>query len=294
MKRHRAAEETIEYDVGHTVDPVMSAAAVRKRLRPELAVAQASDCSFWLTAADEVLLSIAAYLDMKTFALGVASSCRSFERLVNQDAFEGWLHEIRRLHRASPWVTKRPFEACVASDESLQARLFRGALKALDRHYVTTGWKLMPQKALLDTAARLPSFYGGNEDALVFCCRSCGSFVAPVDFLVGRGSMGHRRHAFILEPSTCMPFCCGVHEPAQQSLSSGTYILVHLTCPNKLCNTDLGWKYQDCVHDGAAVPRANWRKVGQYWVYAEAFRVVSPTGVFAESSGEEFFLSSDL
>merc|ERR1711988_683323 len=90
-------------------------------------------------------------------------------------------------------------------------------------------------------------------------------------------SDGSTATSFILHPRSSMPFCCGVSEQRQMLLSSGTYLLIDLHCPNGACNANLGWKYHDCVGEGDRIPVQNFNKIGQFWVFAELLKVAAPS-----------------
>jgi len=239
--------------------------------------------------AEDELRCMLAWLDLPTFAHAVASSCRFLSELINSESFEGWLVEIQRLHRVSPWVSKTSFEAIVASSRELQELQYRASLQALDRKFIVSGWNLVPQDSRQPCVTALPPFFECHEDTLIYLCKACGSFISPVDFTVGRGVMRQQEPAFIMQPNTTMPLCCGVQKEKQMWLSSGSYILVDLICPNGSCDTNLGWKYQDCVPEDGHVPSDNLCKIGQFWMFAESLQVVSALDSLPGCTGHQFY-----
>jgi hypothetical protein len=139
-----------------------------------------------------------------------------------------------------------------------------------------------------------PALFDFKDDTLAFVCKACTSFVAPVAATVGRGTMGHDKAAFILQPTRTLPFCCAVQERRQMCLSTGTYILQDAACMNGDCDANLGWKYQECVPVGGFVPQRNHWKIGQFWLFAEALEVMSPSCGEPGSCAEQFYFSSDI
>lgn len=244
--------------------------------------------------AEEEVQCIMSWLDAQSFALGVAPACRFLSRLIKSDSFEGWFRQIQSLHRMSPWTAKRTIESIIMSDHDLKANRFRTYLSALDREYAVKGQKLIPQALRAPCTVSLPHFFDCQEDTFIFVCKACGSCVAPVDFTVGRGVMGFQRNAFILQPDSTMPFCCGVHKEREMILSSGMYTLLDLSCPNGTCDSTLGWKYEDCLPMDGVVPPENFHKIGQYWMFAETLKVVTPTGSFPGCTGEHFYLMNNF
>lgn len=239
---------------------------------------------------EEQIESIASWLDLASFAAAFAPSCLLVHELVSFDSFEGWKVEIQRLHDVCPWTAKIPIERLLIEDEDLKARRYRKALKCLDREFAATGLSVVQSTLRLPRAVNLPSFFDCKEDTLVYTCRTCESFITCVDSTVGRGSMGRfHQAAFILQPQATIPFCCGIEGNRETRLSSGTYILADLVCPNGNCDSILGWKYQNCVPEGNHVPQANFLKIGQFWLYADALDVVMPRGDSAGYSGDEFY-----
>jgi hypothetical protein len=244
--------------------------------------------------ASEVVECIVSFLDVATFACAAAPTCRFFGEIITADSFEGWLVEIKRLHRISPWASKTSMQMVAETNLDIQARCYRTALTSLDREFAVNGWKLIPESLRMPKVYQLPPFFQCREDTLVYLCGACGSAVAPVDFTVGRGVMGAQEPAFILQPHRALPFCCAIHNPRKMGLSSGTYVLIDLSCPNKSCTTCLGWKYEDCVPDSDPVPLQNLQKIGQFWMFARSLRVVTPEGSFQGCSGEQFYFMRDI
>lgn len=239
--------------------------------------------------AEDELRHILLWLDLQTFALAVAPSCRFFGKLINSEAFEGWLLEIKRLHSVSPWVSKTSFEEIMASSRDLQEFQYRASLRALDRAFIVSGWSVVSQDLRQLCVTSIPPFFKCHRDSLLYCCKACGSFVAPVDFTVGRGVMRQQEPAFIMQPNPTMPLCCGVQQEKQMWLSSGSYILVDLLCPNGNCDANLGWKYQNCVPEDGPVPSDNLCKIGQFWMFAESLQVVAALDSLPGCTGRQFY-----
>lgn len=265
-----------------------------KRSRAGSSIKKCDGRCVLVSMADEEVESIFSFLDLRTFARSLSPLCRFSYRLVSSDSFQGWLVEIQRLHRVSPWLAKTSMETIIESDQNLRALQYRTALRTLDREFIVTGSRLLPKGSRPLVVTTIPTFFDCREDTLVYSCMACDSFVAPVDFTVGRGVMGPQQPALILEPNPTMPFCCGIHEPREMPLSSGTYILVDLSCPNGSCNAVFGWKYQECVPDCDTVRIQNLGKIGQYWMIAEALKVTNPHGNFASCTGLQFFFASNI
>mmetsp|Transcript_41645 Transcript_41645/g.114894 ORF Transcript_41645/g.114894 Transcript_41645/m.114894 type:complete len:316 (-) Transcript_41645:171-1118(-) len=267
---------------------------VVKRLKPDAVGANAKEgCALTLLPDDQVT-AILAWLDMKTFALAVAPSCSLFSQAINSDSFEGWLCEIQRLLRLCPWTDKFTIETATAAHPDLQALRYCTALKSLDRELLSTGARIIPSELRSRDPVVLPPFLECHEGTMVYACIACASFISLVDITVGRGYMGMQHNAFILQPEPSAPFCCGIHDARMMRLSSGTYILKDLVCPNRSCDACLGWKYQECVPIDGHVPAENFRKIGQFWLYAASLKVVIPHGSSPDCMGEQFYFMSDF
>jgi len=230
------------------------------------------------------------WLDLSTFACAMAPSCRCISELIKLESFDGWLIEIQRLHRVSPWVSKTSFENIVASSYELQTHNYRTSLLGLDRKFIASGCSLVPSESRQPRMEALPPFFECQDETLIYLCKACGSFISPVDFTVGHGVMRHQEPAFIIQPNSSMPFCCGVQHERHMPLSSGTYVLIDLVCPNGNCDNNLGWKYQDCVQEGGRpVPADNRHKIGQFWMFAESLQVVAPPNISSGCAGQDFY-----
>lgn len=233
------------------------------------------------------------WLDITSFAMAAACACRCLCRLINSEAFEGWLYEIRRLHGVCPWRQKVSMLCVAESDENIRLLRYRTALQALDVHLIVSGRKIIPKKLCLPGTVGLPKFFDCSDE-LVYSCKDCHSFISPVDCTVGRGSMGWNKAALILQPAASKPFICGILDAKEARLSSGSYMLQDLCCPNSSCNASLGWMYLDCIagseDDEDGVPDENLGKLGQYWMFAESLRVDSPTGGSPGCTGEYFYM----
>merc|ERR1711971_936136 len=161
------------------------------------------------------------------------------------DSFEGWFFEIKRLHRLCPWTSKQPMDKIIASSLDLQYRRYRSMLQSLDQQFLRSGMKVVPESSRSPSVATLPLFFDDQADKFAYVCKECKSFISLLDSTVGRGTMGQQSLAFILHPKSAIPFSCGICEEAEIRLSSGSYILRDLVCPNSECDASLGWKYED-------------------------------------------------
>eukprot|EP00930_Biecheleria_cincta_P083170 TRINITY_DN72795_c0_g1_i1.p1 TRINITY_DN72795_c0_g1~~TRINITY_DN72795_c0_g1_i1.p1 ORF type:complete len:277 (-),score=44.46 TRINITY_DN72795_c0_g1_i1:92-922(-) len=237
------------------------------------------------------------WLDITSFALAAACSCRCLWRLINSESFEGWLHEIRRLHSVCPWRQKVSMLRIAETDQDIQLAHYRTALQSLDVDFILSGQKIISKSLRQPGKVAIPKFFD-CFDTMVYSCKDCHSFISPVDSTVGRGSMGFNKAALILQPAASWPFVCGILDAREARLTSGTYMLMDLCCPNSNCNTSLGWLYLECMansdDDEESVPDENHHKIGQYWMFAESLRVDSPAGGMPGCSGEYFYMISSF
>jgi len=262
--------------------------------RPRLV---STDCktteAVWLLLLpEEQVRSILSYLDLATFALAVAPSSQWISGIVGCDSFEGWFHEVKHLLELCPWAKKQSFDQVVEASPGPQTHQYRFVLKELDRDFVASGLRILPQSSRSPGVVAVPDFFDCPPDTLVFACKACGSFLSPVSNAVGHGTMGQQVLAFILQPRRSSPFCCGLHEQREMCLSLGMYLLQDIACPNANCDADLGWIYQECVPVGGHVPPRNLDKIGQFWMYSETLTVVSPCSELPSVAGESFYFMS--
>merc|ERR1719362_1911396 len=151
-------------------------ATKRSRLDPENSTTSGP---FWLVLLpEEQVRSILSYLDLATFALAAKPSCQLVSGLVGCDSFEGWFHEIRHLLELCPWVKKQSFDQVIEANPGLQMHQYRSVLKRLDRDFVTSGLRILPEAARSPGVVAVPDFFGSPQDTLVFACKACGSFLS--------------------------------------------------------------------------------------------------------------------
>jgi len=272
--------------------PLETNAHAAKRSRLDHTNSKTTETWWLLLLPEEQVKSILSYLDLATFALAVTPSCQWVSGLVGCDSFEGWFHEIKNIFELCPWAKKQSFDKVIEAIPGLQMHQYRSVLKELDRDFVTSGMRILPQSSRSPGVVAVPEFFDCPPDTLVFACKACGSFLSPVSNTVGHGTMGQQMPAFILQPRQSSPFCCGLYEQHQMCLSSGMYVLQDLACPNANCDADLGWKYQECVPVSGHVPPSNLHKIGQFWMYAEMLAVVSPCSELPSIAGEQFYFMS--
>lgn len=243
---------------------------------------------------EDEIRGIFSWLDLETFALALVPSCRFLCQLINHESFDGWLSEIHRLHDMCPWEPKIDFSTFAASHKEFQSRRYRTILKTLDRKFIQRGHNVMHNSLRKSCITVFPEFFDCQDDMFIFVCKSCGSFVSPAEAALGRGVMRQQERAFIMQPRMTMPFCCGVLDDEEVTLTSGTYILQHLVCPNGHCDAYLGWKYAQCIPKNGVVPLENRCKIGQFWMFAASLKVVASLDGAVACAGEVFYDEADF